>query len=166
MPESLYNEILTMDSSTRLRKSRLCGDTEVVPPHHTNSDPTSQIASMSMDIVCRQSRAMMHPLGRHLDMNVLHRCDEFATSGAQRRFRVTPLQLPDQATAPYLRLSARSAWVMRRFICAGFALQRDPHHGLEYAAQKIPYVRGHGSGPPAPLQRRPDVADCFGSVGS
>ena len=100
MPDSLYNEILTVDSSTRLRKSRLCGDTEVDPPHYNNIDPTSQIASLSMDIVCRQSRAMMRPLGRHLDMNVLHRCDKFATSGAQWRFRVAPLQLRDQATAP------------------------------------------------------------------
>ena len=80
-----------MDSCARCRKSSMCGDKEIIPLHHYNIDPTSQSASLSMYIACRQYRAMMCPLGRHLYGNVRHHSDNFATSGAQWRFRIAQL---------------------------------------------------------------------------
>ena len=69
----------------------MCGDREIEPPHRYNIDPMSQSASPPMYIACRQYRAMMRPLGRHLYVNVRHNSDNFATSGAQWRFRIAQL---------------------------------------------------------------------------
>ena len=123
-----------MDSCARRRKSSMCGDKEIIIPHHYNIDPTSLSASLSMYIAQRYHRAMMCPLGRHLYVT---NSDNFATSGAQWRFRIAQLYLSHQATASYLSISARSALVLRRISRAGSALQRDPHHGLVCAVQKI-----------------------------
>ena len=121
MPESLYNEILTMDSSTRRRKSLMCGVTEVDPPNHYNGDPTSQIASLSMYIVCRQCRVMMRPLGRHLHKIVLPDQKPLKSGipikAAHARRGIIPLPLSPVWAEPYPALlqvaSSRSLYIVR-----------------------------------------------------